>query len=146
MCCYVVDYVVQVSFIVYMCGCGFSEIIDEIVQVVVVSGVQMGFVNVFMVYISCLLLISENVDFMVCEDLECWFVCVVLDGDLLFWYDVEGLDDMFVYVCLIFIGVSLVVLVYVGCFVLGMWQGLYLWEYCIDVYQCKVMVMVIGGG
>lgn len=138
------DHVAQQGFTVHSRGRGFTEISDQVGDVVSASAVQTGIVNVFVQHTSCSLLISENADPAVREDLERWFARAVPDGDPLFRHDAEGPDDMPSHVRAILTGVALTVPVHGGKLALGTWQGIYLWEHRRDAHQRKVMVTVLG--
>lgn len=137
-------HVAQNGFTVHTRGRGFSEITAQVVDVVAASHVQTGLANVFTAHTSCSLLISENADPAVRDDLERWFARAVPDGDALFRHDAEGPDDMPAHIRSILTGVSLAVPVHGGKVMLGMWQGIYLWEHRIDPHQRKVTVTVLG--
>jgi secondary thiamine-phosphate synthase enzyme len=138
------EHVAQHGFTVHTRGRGFSEITEQVAQLVSASGVQVGIVHVFTAHTSCSLLISENADPAVRTDLERWFARAVPDGDALFQHDAEGPDDMPAHVRSILTGVSLTIPVHGGKPQLGTWQGIYLWEHRQDPHQRKVTVTVLG--
>jgi secondary thiamine-phosphate synthase enzyme len=138
------DHVAQQGFTVHSRGRGFTEISDQVGDVVGASGVQTGIANIFVQHTSCSVLIGENADPMVRDDLERWFARAVPDGDPLFRHDAEGPDDMPSHVRAILTGVALTVPVHGGKLALGTWQGIYLWEHRHDAHQRKVMVTVLG--
>lgn len=63
---------------------------------------------------------NENCDFIVWFDMEWYFLKIVLDN-VFYEYDYEGVDDMFLYIKFFLLGVLLMLLVYNGWFLLGIW-------------------------
>lgn len=125
-------------------GRGFSEISAQVADLVASSRVQVGVANIFTAHTSCSLLISENADPTVRDDMERWFARAIPDGDAIFEHDAEGPDDMPAHIRSVLAGVSLGVPVHGGQLLLGMWQGIYLWEHRLEPHQRKVIVTVLG--
>lgn len=129
----------SVSWIfIEICGQGFYEFMDQVELFVCDVNCDEGLVILFVWYIFCFLIIQENVDLDVWCDLDEFFWCFVLLGnDFLMcwlWYMMEGLDDMFVYIKVVLNQILIGILVIVGWMGFGIWQGLYLFEYCDQLY------------
>src|SRR6185312_11962290 len=84
----------QHGFTVHTRGRGFTEITNQVADVVAASGVQLGIAHVFTAHTSCSMLLIENDYPTVREDLERWLARAVPDGDAIFQHDAEGPDDM----------------------------------------------------
>lgn len=138
------EHVAQGGFVVHTRGRGFSDITAQVADAVASSHVQVGLAHIFIAHTSCSLLLGENADPSVRDDLERWFAHVVPDGDPLFKHDAEGPDDMPAHIRSILTGVNLTVPVHGGKLLLGIWQGIYLWEHRLDPHQRKVTVTVLG--
>lgn len=101
--------------------CGFYLIIDEIIDKLFgLLFVEMGLLYLLLLYILVLLMLNENCDFIVCVDMECYFLKIVFDN-VVYEYDYEGVDDMFLYIKLLVLGVLLLLFVCQGCLQLGIW-------------------------
>ena len=74
-------------------------------------------------------MIQENADPSARRDLENWLARLVVEGDPLFTHTLEGPDDMPAHVKSALTATSLAIPLEAGELMLGVWQGVYLWEH-----------------
>lgn len=108
------------------------------------SGVNTGICNVFIRHTSASLVICENADPDVRKDLETFMSTLVKDGDSAFQHDTEGDDDMPAHIRSILTDSSLTLPVSHGHFMLGTWQGIYLYEHRYSGFNREVFVTIYG--
>ncbi len=125
-------------------GRGTRNITDAVANVVAASGVQTGIVHVFVQHTSCSLTITENADPDVRRDLETILERVAPDGDPAYRHDLEGPDDMAAHARSVLTGPGLSIPVGGGRMLLGVWQGIYLWEHRTGAQRRSVVVTVLG--
>lgn len=125
-------------------GRGFTEITDQVKQVVSQADAQTGLCHLFVQHTSASLILCENADPTVRRDLEAFMARLVPDGDRLFQHTQEGPDDMPAHVRSILTKVDMVIPVMDGRCALGTWQGIYLWEHRTHPHQRRVVVSVQG--
>ena len=125
-------------------GRGTRNITDAVANVVAASGVQTGIVHVFVQHTSCSLTITENADPDVRRDLETILERVAPDGDPAYRHDLEGPDDMAAHARSVLTGPALSIPVGGGRMLLGVWQGIYLWEHRTGAQRRSVVVTVLG--
>ena len=123
---------------------GLNEITGGVRGVLRASGVREGLCTVFIRHTSASLLIQENADPAVQRDLEAFLSRLVPDGDPLFTHVAEGDDDMPSHVKAALTRTSEQVPVREGELVLGMWQGLYVWEHRDGRHRREVVVHLMG--
>ena len=125
-------------------GRGFYEITRDVVARVRDSGIACGVATVFVRHTSASLLIQENADPEVRADLERFFARLIPDGDPLLQHTLEGPDDMPSHIRTALTSVSLSIPIDNGRLVLGMWQGIYLWEHRLESNRREVVVNLMG--
>jgi secondary thiamine-phosphate synthase enzyme len=125
-------------------GRGTRNITEAVAQVVAGSGVQTGLVHVFVQHTSCSLTITENADPDVRRDLDTILARLAPDGDPAYRHDLEGPDDMAAHARNVLTGSGVTVPVGAGRLLLGIWQGIYLWEHRTGAQQRHVVVTVLG--
>jgi len=125
-------------------GPGLTDISGEIAEIIRASRVSMGLATVFCTHTSASLLIQENADPAVQRDLMAFFRRIVPEGDPLFSHTTEGPDDMPAHVKSALTQTSLSIPIKSGRMVLGIWQGIYLFEHRADPHTRQVVVHVIG--
>lgn len=125
-------------------GRGTRNITDAVANVVAASGVQTGIMHVFVQHTSCSLTITENADPDVRRDLETILERVAPDGDPAYRHDLEGQDDMAAHARSVLTGPGLSIPVGGGGMLLGVWQGIYLWEHRTGAQRRSVVVTVLG--
>jgi secondary thiamine-phosphate synthase enzyme len=125
-------------------GRGMRNITDAVAAAVRASGVACGLAHVFVQHTSCSLAITENADPDVRRDLETVVARLAPDGDPAYRHDTEGPDDMAAHARTMLTDTALTVPVGGGRLLLGMWQGLYLWEHRTAPHRRTVVVTVLG--
>ena len=90
-------------------------------------------------------MITENADPSVRHDLETLAQRWAPDGDRAYRHDTEGDDDMAAHARTILTGCSVTAPVGGGALLLGLWQGIYLWEHRAAPHTRSIVVTVIGG-
>lgn len=125
-------------------GRGTRDITSAVANVVGDSGIQCGIAHVFVQHTSCALTITENADADVRRDLETIISRLAPDDDPAYRHDLEGPDDMAAHARSVLTGTSLTVPVGAGRLLLGIWQGIFLWEHRTAPQRRKVVVTVLG--
>ena len=88
-----------------------------------------GLCHLFIQHTSASLVITENADPTVHLDLENFMSRLVADGDPLYQHTAEGPDDMSAHIRSVLTKSELNIPVQGGRLMLGVWQGVYLWEH-----------------
>ena len=125
-------------------GRGFYELTAEVSALVRKSNLKTGLVTLHLQHTSASLLIQENADPEVRRDLERFFARLAPDGDPLFRHTMEGDDDMPAHVRAALTAVNLSIPVSGGNLVLGVWQGIYLWEHRTQPHSRRVVAHLLG--
>lgn len=126
-------------------GHGTRNITEAVAKVVAESGVQSGLAHVFVQHTSCSLTITENADPDVRRDLETLLARLAPDGDPAYRHDLEGPDDMAAHARSVLTGSGLTIPVGAGRLLLGIWQGIYLWEHRTRAQTRRVVVVTVLG-
>ena len=134
----------QQSFEVRTRGRGTTEITAEVARIVRAAGVATGIAQVFVQHTSCSVMITENADPAVRRDLETLAARWAPDGDPAYRHDTEGADDMAAHARSLLAGSSITVPIGAGGLLLGIWQGIYLWEHRTGAQARRVVVTVLG--
>ncbi len=124
-------------------GRGTHEITAEIQSIVSGSGVKSGLCNLFLRHTSASLILCENADPDVQHDLEVFAQRLVPDGDPLFIHTMEGPDDMPAHIRTVLTTNSLSIPVGDGRCLLGIWQGIYLWEHRHAPHQRSIAITLL---
>ena len=125
-------------------GRGFYEITRDVERWVAENKFKEGLLTLHLQHTSASLLIQENADPDVRRDLEAFFQRLVPDGDPLFVHTTEGADDMPAHVRTALTAVNSSVPVHGGRPVLGIWQGIYVWEHRTHPHSRRVALHFIG--
>jgi secondary thiamine-phosphate synthase enzyme len=110
-------------------GRGTTDITADVAGAVAASGIAKGVCTVFLQHTSASLILCENADPDVRKDLEMLLSRLAPDGDPAYVHDTEGPDDMAAHARSILTSNSLSIPVAEGKLMLGIWQGLYLYEH-----------------
>jgi len=110
-------------------GQGLYDITRELNQLVNKTGIESGLCTVFVQHTSASLIIQENADPAVQDDLQNWLNRLVPEHDSLYTHTDEGPDDMPAHIKSVLTATSIAIPIMQGKLVLGVWQGLYLWEH-----------------
>ncbi len=105
------------------------DITTDVEKIVKRSSIDTGLCHLFIQHTSASLILCENADPDVRTDLENFMQRMVPDGDPLYSHTAEGPDDMPAHIRNILTCASLTIPVADGQCLLGIWQGIYLWEH-----------------
>ncbi len=125
-------------------GRGTTDITRQLEQHLRQSGITTGICNVFIRHTSASLILCENADPAVRKDLETFLSTLVKDGNAAFQHDTEGDDDMPAHIRSILTDSSLTLPVCHGRFMLGTWQGVYLYEHRYSGFHREVFITFYG--
>ena len=125
-------------------GKSLHKITSKIEQIVAESQINTGLCIVFVRHTSASLIIQENADPDVLRDLENFFAKLVPEDSMAYLHSAEGLDDMPAHIRSVLTKTSEQIPIARGRLVLGMWQGIYLWEHRQRNHQREIVVHLIG--
>ena len=123
---------------------GMCNITAQVAEAVARAGIATGLAHVFVRHTSCALTITENADPDVRRDLETLAQRWAPDGDPAYRHHLEGDDDMAAHARSVLSDTSVTVPVGQGRLLLGIWQGIYLWEHRTQGHLREVVVTVMG--
>ncbi len=124
-------------------GKSLCKITSQVQAVVTRSGIQMGLCNLFLRHTSASLVIQENADPDVLKDLENFFAKLVPEWEN-YIHSTEGADDMPAHIRTVLTHTSEQIPVANGRLLLGVWQGIYLWEHRQRGSSRELVVHVMG--
>ena len=124
---------------------GLYDITHKVTDLIDSSGVNEGLVTLFLRHTSASLLIQENADPSARVDLERWLNRLVPEDDALYTHTVEGPDDMPAHIKSALTATSVSIPIAEGKIVLGVWQGIFLWEHRHNRGEREVVVSVLTG-
>jgi secondary thiamine-phosphate synthase enzyme len=110
-------------------GQGLIQVTEAVAKVVSRARLSEGLCTLFVQHTSASLLIQENADPSARRDLEHWLARLVPEDDSLYTHTQEGPDDMPAHVKSALTATSLSIPISEGRLVLGIWQGIFLWEH-----------------
>ena len=125
-------------------GKGTYEITGEVAEGLRESGMVDGLASVFVRHTSCSLVLMENADPSARHDLECFMDDLVPDDYPSFTHTHEGLDDMPSHVKMALTRSSETIPFENGQLMLGVWQGIFLWEHRVASHSRKVTFTYVG--
>jgi secondary thiamine-phosphate synthase enzyme len=125
-------------------GKSLHNITNEVEAIVSRSQVQTGLCTVFVMHSSASLIIQENADPDVLTDLETFFTKLVPEYGLNYRHTAEGSDDMPAHIRSALTKTSENIPIARGRLVLGIWQGIYVWEHRDRGRTREVMVHISG--
>jgi secondary thiamine-phosphate synthase enzyme len=124
-------------------GKDFHRITHTIEEVVTESGIKTGLCTIFVLHTSASLIIQENADPDVLVDLSNFFARLVPESRQ-YIHSTEGPDDMPAHIRSALTKTSEQIPISQGRLVLGIWQGIYLWEHRTGSHQRNVMIHISG--
>lgn len=127
-------------------GQGLYDITAQVMAEVRSAAVVDGLATLFIQHTSASLLIQENADPAVQVDLQNWLNRLVVENDPLYTHVEEGPDDMPAHIKSALTAVSLSIPIMQGNLVLGVWQGIYLWEHRHNQSNSRQVVLNIQSG
>lgn len=125
-------------------GKSLHKITSQIEAIVTESGVKTGLCVVFVRHTSASLVIQENADPDVLEDLSRFFAKLVPEDSMAYIHNAEGADDMPAHIRSALTHTSEQIPIASGSLVLGMWQGIYLWEHRQRSHQREIVIHITG--
>jgi secondary thiamine-phosphate synthase enzyme len=108
------------------------------------AGVENGLLTCFVRHTSASLLIQENADPDVLKDLEDFMRRIVSRDPKLYRHTTEGPDDMPAHIRSALTQTSLSIPIHNGNWLLGTWQGLYLFEHRDASHSRQIALHIIG--
>ena len=134
----------QQAFRLKTTGKALHKITSKIEQIVADSGIEMGLCTVFVRHTSASLIIQENADPDVLQDLSNFMAQLVPEDSMRYIHNSEGADDMPAHIRSALTKTSEQIPIAGGRLVLGMWQGIYLWEHRQRSHQRELVVHISG--
>ena len=125
-------------------GAGLYDFTGELNSWVQSTGLQNGMLTVFCRHTSASLTIQEDADPDVLLDLQTYFKKLVPESSTAYRHSSEGLDDMPGHIRTVLTDVSLSIPVMNGAAVLGMWQGVFLFEHREGHQNREVVLQILG--
>ncbi len=135
-------------------GAGFSRLNEVLNAWIAGTGIEQGVLHLTCLHTSASLTINENADPRVLQDLQAWMDAVVpQDGRgptngqgqrLAYLHDDEGNDDMPAHIRTALTSQTLSLSVDRGRLLLGVWQGIYLWEHRAIQHNRRIACHLIG--
>ncbi|HAC63490.1 MAG TPA: hypothetical protein DCF68_08095 [Cyanothece sp. UBA12306] len=124
-------------------GKDFHPITRQVEGVVTESGIKTGLCTIFVRHTSASLVIQENADPDVLADLSNFFAQLVPESGR-YIHSTEGPDDMPAHIRSVLTKTSEQIPVNQGRLLLGIWQGIYLWEHRQRSHQREIIVHISG--
>jgi secondary thiamine-phosphate synthase enzyme len=135
-------------------GQGFTRLNETLNRWITSTGMERGVLHLSCLHTSCSLTINENADPRVLKDLQAWMDAVVpqdgrgpLDGKAQrrrYLHDDEGDDDMPAHIRTALTTQTMTLSMDGGRLVLGVWQGIYLWEHRAMPQRRRIACHLIG--
>lgn len=123
---------------------GFTRITDKVQAAVNDSGVRMGICHLFLRHTSASLIIQENADPDVLQDLANFFSRLVPEDGKSYIHGTEGKDDMPAHIRTVLTHTSEQIPIAQGRLVLGIWQGIYVWEHRSHRLDRELVIHIHG--
>ena len=134
----------QFQFAISTKGRGVYKIDNRIKNWIESQQIHSGLITIFIPHTSASLLIQENADPDVLKDLNSFFNRLIPDGDPLYEHQAEGPDDMPAHIRSALTQTQLSIPVKENKMVLGIWQGIYLFEHRVDPHKRNVLLHLLG--
>lgn len=125
-------------------GPGLYPFTEDAEKFVAGSGIRLGLLTCFVRHTSASLVIQENADPDVLTDLENALRRLVSRDPSLYRHTTEGPDDMPSHIRAALTATSLGIPVADGRTVLGIWQGLYLFEHRDRSHEREIVLHLVG--
>lgn len=126
------------------CGKTLHNITAPIEKLVQNSGISIGICALFLRHSSASLIIQENADPDVLKDLETFFSKLVPESNQAYRHIAEGDDDMPAHIRTALTKTSETIPIMDNKMVLGIWQGIYVWEHRRCGRHREVVVHIWG--
>ena len=125
-------------------GKSLHKITSQVNTIVAESGVETGLCTLFIRHTSASLVIQENADPDVLKDLANFFAKLVPEDGRSYIHDAEGPDDMPAHIRSALTHTSEQIPIFQAKLVLGIWQGIYLWEHRHHPHHREIVVHILG--
>ena len=125
-------------------GKGLVMFTDTVRQWVAETGIETGLLTIRCQHTSASLTVQENADPTVREDIRRFFEALVPEAPGRYIHDDEGPDDMPAHLRSMLTQTQLSIPVADGQPVLGLWQGLYLFEHRRQPHRRQIVLHLIG--
>lgn len=132
------------TFTVPTRGKGTYEITRRVHEIVKASNIATGTATVFVRHTSCSLVIFENADPSARQDLHAFFDHLVPEDIPYLVHTFEGPDDMPSHLRMALTRTSEVIPIMKGKLMLGIWQGIFLFEHRRAPHTREIVVSVTG--
>jgi secondary thiamine-phosphate synthase enzyme len=120
------------------------KITSQVAEIVNKSGIEMGLCTIFIRHTSASLIIQENADPDVLTDLTNFFAKLVPENLTDYVHSTEGADDMPAHIRSVLTKTSENIPISNGKLVLGIWQGIYVWEHRSYPHNREIVVHISG--
>lgn len=124
-------------------GKSLCKITPKVEAIVAETRVETGLCTLFLRHTSASLLIQENADPDVLKDLANFFARLVPESNR-YIHSTEGPDDMPAHIRTALTHTSEQIPIAQGRLVLGIWQGIYIWEHRQQSHLREVVVHIVG--
>lgn len=125
-------------------GQGLYDVTGTVTGWVAAQSVERGLLTLFCRHTSASLLIQENADPDVLTDLDNFFARLVPEGDPLYRHRSEGPDDMPAHIRSALTTTALNIPVGDNQLLLGVWQGIYLFEHRTHPHHRELVMHLAG--
>ncbi len=135
-------------------GQGFTRLNSQLNQWIAATDINLGVLHLSCLHTSASLTINENADPRVLDDLATWMDALVpqdgygpangLGHRVRYAHDDEGDDDMPAHIRTALTSQTLSLSVEHGRLLVGVWQGIYLWEHRAIPHQRRIACHLIG--
>jgi secondary thiamine-phosphate synthase enzyme len=125
-------------------GRGTYDLTPEITEIIQQSKVETGLCHVFIHHTSASLIICENAAPEVLQDLEYFMQKSAPDGDPNYLHNDEGPDDMSAHIRSILTQTETTLPIKNGNCILGIWQGVFLWEHRTSAHTRQITITLQG--
>jgi secondary thiamine-phosphate synthase enzyme len=135
-------------------GQGFTRLNDQLNSWIRTTGINLGVLHLTCLHTSASLTINENADPRVLRDLAAWMDAVVPQDGFCppdghgnrtrYLHDDEGDDDMPAHIRTALTAQTMTLSVEGGRLLLGVWQGIYLWEHRAIPHRRRIACHLIG--
>ena len=135
-------------------GPGFTRLNERLNDLIAKATIQTGMLHLTCLHTSASLTINENADPRVLKDLQAWMDAVVpqdgkgpINGEgrrSFYSHDDEGDDDMPAHIRTALTSQTISVSIDHGKMLLGIWQGVYLWEHRAIPHIRTIACHIIG--
>jgi secondary thiamine-phosphate synthase enzyme len=125
-------------------GSKLIKITDKVLNFADHSKISNGILNLSILHTSASLIIQENADEDVQKDILNFYDKLVPMNEDLYIHNTEGVDDMPAHIKSSLTNSNLTLSIKNSKLILGIWQGIYLFEHRVDQQIRKVFLHILG--